>query len=71
VDSARYECPAAHRLRNDIADAEARLMSCAERLNTLADALQRAAGTVRDDQAWWRQEFERLSAELTAAARGH
>jgi uncharacterized protein YukE len=69
VSSARYECPAADRLRHDVSSDQARLIAASERLNALADTIASAASRVQSEQAWWQREFHRVSAELASAGR--
>jgi hypothetical protein len=64
VDGARYECPAASRLRSGAGGVEGRLVSAANRLNALAGNILAAAMRVEDDQRFWHTEFARVAREL-------
>ena len=64
VDSARYESPAATRLRASAGDTQGRLISAASRLNILAGSILAAANRVEDDQRSWHTEFNRVAQQL-------
>jgi hypothetical protein len=64
VNGARYECPAATRLRHGSADVEARLNGAAQRLSSLAERMLISATQVDESQQLWRRDFERVAREL-------
>ena len=64
VSSARYECPAATRLRHGSADIEARLTRAAQRLASLADHILASAHRVEESQQVWRRDFARVAREI-------
>jgi len=64
VEGARYESPAASRLKIGAAETESRLLNAVSRLQGLADSVLRAASSVEAEQDSWRSEFDRLARDL-------
>jgi hypothetical protein len=64
LDSARYQSPAATRLRANAGNVQARLVRAASRLSRLAEDVLLAAGRVEQAQHGWHAEFARVAREL-------
>jgi hypothetical protein len=71
VNDARYQSPAADRLRNGAGNVERELLAAANRLRVLAGDLRASAARVAAEQHWWHTEFTRVEQELARALHGH
>lgn len=64
IEGARYESPAASRLKAGAAENQGRLLGTVARLQGLAGAIMRTANQVEADQQSWHRAFTQLEREL-------